>query len=238
MNKTKVFQKCFIGILFIVAGGIYLGTSITRTFCSDQDESEIVVNKTDDDFTELPELEANSVIVTVVPKEDKDTRQYETKDTVVTSSIIEEKKRIIVHVCGCVRKPDVYELQEDARLIDAVTKAQGFTKDAACDSVNQAQLLKDGQKIYIPSKEEIKEGFQLEESEFAEGNSKENHLIDLNLATKDELMTLPGIGETKADRILGYRKEHGGFQTIEDIMQIAGVKEAIFSKVKDYITVK
>ena len=146
-------------------------------------------------------------------------------------------KRIVVHVCGCVQTPGVYELNEGSRLIDAVTLAGGFTKEAAQDFVNQAMVIVDGQKIEIPSVEEVKAGFVVEDPNHVQTESGTDKRININLATKEELMTLPGIGEAKAQSIIAYRNENHGFQSIDDIQQIAGIKEAIYSKVKDLITV-
>lgn len=217
MKRKKILQKCLIGIFFIVAGGIYLGTSITKAIHSDANSIKAAV--TNNESLILSELvsKENPVVT-------------------VTNVQTESTEQIVVHVCGCVVHPNVYELEMNSRLIDAVKAADGFTENAAMDYINQAQLLLDGQRIYIPSKEEIEKGFVIEDFVLMNQNST-NQRMNINRATKEELMTLPGIGEAKAERIIAYRNEHK-FQTIEDIQQIAGVKEAIFSNVKDLITVE
>ncbi|WP_349669846.1 helix-hairpin-helix domain-containing protein [Lacrimispora sp.] len=141
-----------------------------------------------------------------------------------------------VHICGEVAAPGVYELEEGSRIFQAVAVAGGFTENAAADSLNMAESVKDGMKIQVPNQEEaqklLNEGADFSGS-FQEGRRK----VNLNTAKKDELMTLRGVGEAKADDIIRYRESHGGFQKIEDIMKISGIKEAAFQKIKDDITV-
>lgn len=147
----------------------------------------------------------------------------------------EEKQTVIyVDVCGQVNTPGVYELSNDSRVYEAIEKAGGVTEKAALSSLNQAEKLSDGQQIYVPSKEEVEKGVQDKASTPGE---EQNGKINLNTATKEELMTLSGIGETKAEAIIRYRNEQGDFQSIEDIKKIEGIKDGIFNKVKDQIAV-
>lgn len=143
-----------------------------------------------------------------------------------------------VHICGEVVSPGVYELEEGSRVFQAVEKAGGFTEKAAAEFLNMAERVKDGMKIVVLSEEEAeaaRAGGALPLSE--EALSEEKARVNLNTATKEELMTLRGIGEAKADDILRYRESHGGFQKIEDIMKISGIKDAAFQKIKEDITV-
>jgi len=141
-----------------------------------------------------------------------------------------EAAMIFVHVCGEVNSPGVYELREGSRIFEAVNAAGGMTKTAAKNSINQAQILSDGQQIYVPSEKEI-EG-QKKESE-AQAYGK----VNINQASKEELMELSGIGEAKADAIIRHREERGNFSSIEEIMEIEGIKEGVFRKIQDQITV-
>lgn len=141
-----------------------------------------------------------------------------------------------VHICGEVVSPGVYELEEGSRVFQAVSKAGGFTENAAVDTLNMAQEVKDGMKIQVPDQEEVKR--LLSQGTSSGGNMAEGRRqVNLNTAGKEELMTLRGVGEAKADDIIRYRESHGGFQKIEDIMKISGIKEAAFQKIKDDITV-
>ena len=155
--------------------------------------------------------------------------ETETRTTEKTS----EKEKICVYVCGSVKKPGVYELPEDARIVSAIALAGGFTKSASAEGVNQAERIKDGQQIYVPSKKEAGNGT----SSQAGVSGAQDKRVNLNSASREELMTLTGIGEAKASDIISYREENGGFEKPEDIMKIRGIKQGIYRKIKDMITV-
>ncbi len=155
--------------------------------------------------------------------------QEEPDSTGTSSEEIGEK--IYIHIVGAVRKPGVYTFEKEPRVIEVVKAAGGFTKQAVRSGVNQAELVGDGVQIVIESKKDQK----VKKAE--KGQQETATKIDLNVATKDELMTLPGIGESKALAILSYRDTKGRFQTIEDIMNITGIKNGVFDKIKDYIRV-
>lgn len=151
-------------------------------------------------------------------------------ETMETEEPIEEDgdadDRIFVYVCGAVLCEGVYEMPSGSRVYEAIQKAGGFADDAAVTSVNQAEVLQDEMQLYIATIEEA-------EAEQIQDDGK----VDLNNATKEQLMTLPGVGESKAGLIIQYREEHGKFQTIEDVMNISGIKEGLFGKIKEYIKV-
>lgn len=148
----------------------------------------------------------------------------------VSSDETEIPETIFVHVCGKVKAPGVYELPVGSRIYEAIEAAGGTTADAAADSLNQAQLLTDGEQLYVPSKEEV-------EIQNADGTVSSDGRININKASKEELMTLSGIGEAKADAIIRYREQQGGFKSIEEIMEIEGIKEGVFHKIENQITV-
>lgn len=138
----------------------------------------------------------------------------------------DEKENIFVYVCGAVNQEGVYELPLGSRVYEVIALAGGFREDAATTQVNQAEILDDETRIYVPVIGEM-ETLQ----------SEEDGKVNINVAGKEKLMTLPGVGESRAESILKYREEHGKFQTIEDIMQISGIKEGLFEKIKELITV-
>lgn len=155
----------------------------------------------------------------------------------------EPSQQVVVFVCGEVKKPGVYELDEDSRIIDAISLAGGYTEDACDLYLNLAGAVNDEQKIYVPSKMEVEEG--LLTSEEMSGLENVNNAgkagetrININKATKEELMTLPGIGESKAEKIIAYREENGVFASPEGIMQISGIKDGLYNKIKDRICAK
>ena len=150
-----------------------------------------------------------------------------------------------VYVSGAVKQPGLYRYQGTARVCDAIQAVGGFQANAAEDSLNLARLLEDGEQICVLTKKEAarakKKSRQAQQSEEAaegdqgSGNSSGGK-VNINTATAAELMTLPGIGEAKAALIINYREEKGKFSKIEDLMQISGIKEGIFQKIKDNIT--
>lgn len=151
-----------------------------------------------------------------------------------------------VYVCGFVANPGVYEVYEGMRLFEAIEQAGGFLPGADREWLNLAQKVSDGQRIYVCSAEETKElaaaqrigdmtgaGGGSDAGARATGTEK----VNLNTADKETLMTLPGIGEVKADAIIQYRTEHGAFASAEEIQNISGIKDAVYAKIRDRITV-
>ena len=144
----------------------------------------------------------------------------------VVESVEINEENIYVYVCGAVNMPGVYELKEGSRIYEAIGMAGGFTEEAAADAVNQAQVLKDETKLYIPTKDEIKNQ-----------TDSESGKVNINTAGKEELMTIPGVGESKAEQIISHRNKNGFFSSIEELMTISGIKEGLFEKMKEYITI-
>lgn len=170
--------------------------------------------------------------------------------------ISQEAEAIWVHVCGAVKNPDVYELPVGSRVYEAVKQAGGFTEEADESYVNQAQILSDGAKLVIPTTEQtqamaqgdqdgnigIIDGDKTEsgalKQDVAEGGTDAaGAKININTATQAQLCEIPGIGATRAAAIAAYRQEHGAFARIEDIMNVSGIKEGTYVKIKDSITV-
>ncbi|XCP84347.1 helix-hairpin-helix domain-containing protein [Roseburia hominis] len=152
-----------------------------------------------------------------------------------------EAASVCVYVCGMVANPGVYTLPEGSRIADAIERAGGMTSGAADTYLNQAALLSDGMKIYVPSKEEEK-ALQVSggEARAGEGSTPADSVrkVNLNTASKEELMTLSGIGESKAEGILAYREEQGAFKSIDEVKNVSGIGDGIFQKIKDHITIQ
>ena len=178
-----------------------------------------------------------------------------TDRTELSDASSEEAKTLVVHICGAVSAPGVYELPAGSRIIDAVEAGGGFLPEADEACCNLAEEIVDGCQIYIMTKTEScadgqtekKAGIQTSpdsDMQMTDRNVRsnsapalENGLVNLNTADVAALMTLPGIGESRAKAIISYREQHGAFAQIEDIMKISGIKQAAFSKIKDKITV-
>lgn len=144
---------------------------------------------------------------------------------------------LYVHVCGCVKSPGLYQMQEGQRVGDAVEQAGGFSGKANRDAVNLAEVLQDGIQIYIPSMQEKDLKETKESSVTGSGEEVTEKKININLASADELTELSGIGPSRAEDIVKYREENGPFSSIDDIKNVPGIGEGIFDRMKDLITV-
>lgn len=148
-----------------------------------------------------------------------------------------EDNKIYVYICGQVMSPGVYEMDTESRVYEAIQKAGGLAESAAKEYVNQAELLSDGQKIYIPSTEELEQGMRWQENMLYDEGTDSAGKVNINTANKEELMTLTGIGEKRAEAILIYRQTNGAFGKVEELMEVEGIKQGTYDKIKDQITV-
>ena len=139
---------------------------------------------------------------------------------------------IYVHICGAVINPGVYQVPAGTRVYQALELAGGSSDDAYLSGINLADKLADGQKVYIPAEGENAEGILSTDS-----GGVQSVMVNINTASEAELMTLPGIGQSRAKDIINYRVKNGLFESIDDIMKVSGIKEAAFEKIKDLIKV-
>lgn len=191
----------------------------------------------------------------------------DTLEKVEDSSNVSEEKYILVDIKGEVKKPGVYKLKENSRVIDAINVSGGLTKKAYTKYINLSRILKDENVIIVNSTSEIKKvssgnnitevkinnnsknSASISESELITndnvkseedntGNSLEsNQKVNINTATKEELMKLSNIGESKAEKIIDYRTANGNFNTIEDIKKVSGIGDKLYDSIKENITV-
>lgn len=159
--------------------------------------------------------------------------------------IEEESSKIYIHVAGEVKNPGVIEIEEGKRIIDIIQKAGGLTEYADISKINLAYEISDGQKIYIPNVNEIKNGefdgniiISNGSETLYDENKAKNQKININTAGESELQTLSGIGEAMARRIVEYREENGKFKNIEDIKNVSGIGESKFKNLEERICVK
>lgn len=148
---------------------------------------------------------------------------------------------VLVHICGEVQTPGVYELAADSRICDVLLLAGGFTADADTEAVNMAAGIEDGMQIVIPTEtdrtSETTGNSSDRTGETAAGKT-ESQPVNINTADKETLMSLPGIGAGKAEAVIAYREAGGVFKDIKDIMLVDGIKEGVYAKIKDKICVK
>lgn len=159
---------------------------------------------------------------------------------------------IYVHVCGEVNCPGVYEFNEGDRVYSAIEAAGGFTENACESYVNLAEELTDGSKIVIPNDGQIEENRDIgiirtgenvystgaASSEKTDSHGADSGLVNINTASEDRLCTLSGIGKSKAEAIIKYRENAGGFSNKEEIKNVSGIGDGIYAKLKDEITVE
>lgn len=227
LNRKKLYFFCIMKqlFLFLVVSLLFLGCKKKETLVISEDDLE----KTQQEL----QFENDQFLVE--------------KETVTEVKPLEEEL-IYVHVCGYVLNPGIYALEKDSRVYQAVEAAGGYLPQAAKDYLNQAKILMDEEKIVVYSRKEV-EGFtkeELTESVYygettvtdQSKNDSNLNLVNINDADLEELMTLPGIGESRAQLILEYRENTGEFQSIEEIQQVNGIKEGLFEKLKDKITIR
>jgi len=153
----------------------------------------------------------------------------------------EEISEIVIHIDGEILNPGIVHLPSQSRISDAINAAGGATILADTSKINLAYILKDGQKVYIPSiyDEEIVVYITDEPGKdvIIPDENPASSLININSATANELQELPGIGSSTAQKIINYRKEYGKFESIEDIMNVSGIGESKFNSLKDLICI-
>lgn len=148
---------------------------------------------------------------------------------------------IYVYVCGSVNEPGVYEVREGSRVHELIELAGGFAEDAYTLPVSMAKTVTDGQTLYVPHLNEAEDdvaGSGLSGSVTGDDAYGQKIKININTASVEQLMTLKGIGESRARDIVDYRMRNGSFKKPEDVMKVSGIKEAAYSKIKDDICVK
>lgn len=182
-------------------------------------------------------LDLNDIEETIEGSEESESIEENTND----EEKDEELEEIVVHITGEINKPGIVTLKENSRIADAINAAGGTTKEADLNQINLAYILEDGQKIYIPNKNE-----KIEDNEYIidgngnnEGstNKKEGDKVNINEAMQTELEELPGIGPSLASRIIEYREVNGKFEKIEDLQNVKGIGDAKFGEIKDKVSI-
>lgn len=249
MVRTAVV--CTVALIFALLTGCAEGTKGIE---------EDLVSLTETRPEEVPEEEADRKNQTDQEEYARNTQKEQGTSEEPPRILGEETKGVrntgivYVHVCGEVASPGVYPLPAGSRLYEAIEAAGGILENGAGEQLNQAAQIEDGQQIYVPSREEVQQGTaggaQLPQQAVTGGgntgqkgtsgnpsSSSEDGKVDLNTASREQLMTLSGIGEAKAASIIAYREEHGGFRKIEELMEVEGIKEGVFNKVRDQIRI-
>lgn len=235
MNINKFFKaipKPGMGIILIL---VFAGMISACTKRTGAEASVITVE-------DIPYFEENVIIA-----EKKTVEKPEAEASSESVVEIEEKREICIHICGAVNTPGVYMLDEGSRVYEAVMAAGGYADNADRDYVNQALVLKDSDKLVIPTLEDTARlsgegGIEGPSSSYGidgTGSDTEGTKsgVNINTAGIEELCTLNGIGEARAKAIIAYRTDNGPFKDISDIMNVSGIKQSSFDKIKDDIRV-
>lgn len=231
-NKQKIIIIIII-FLVIIIGFVFL----YKIFYVEEDE--IIIQS---EAEESANNEENNV--------DENTIQN-TKENKI--GILNNKNTIVVHVVGEVNSPGVVTLNEGARIIDAINAAGGKTEDADLSKVNLAYVIEDGVQIYIPSITETAKISESEQKEIkyiredagegiilttaSEEKDEKQLKVNINTANLEKLQTLPGVGESTAQKIIEYREKNGKFAKIEDIKNVSGIGDSKYNSLKDNIIV-
>ena len=169
----------------------------------------------------------------------------------------QEEVKLYFDIKGSVKKPGVYEFNQGDRIIDAINKAGGLTKNATTNNLNLSKKLTNEMVIYVFNKNELTttKAFEqvnnvaeckcetievnncVDKNTTNESTNNEKTKININTDSKEKLMTISGIGSSKADAIIEYRTKNGNFKTTEDIINVSGISKTIYDKIKDTITV-
>ena len=222
IKKYNVYIK--VAVLAIIIGGCGIWYCIHKNFNNNNNDITIDISKQNNTEKQILEKETQ-------------TQQTNTSE-IVKESELATVNQIYVHICGSVNNSGVYMCDSNSRLFEVIELAGGFTQEADETYLNLVEKISDGQRIYVPSKEEVLTG-NIENISQVNNNQAQSNiatsLININTASKEQLMTLPGIGEAKALDIMSYRSTNGNFKNTEDIKNISGIKESAYSKIKDLI---
>ena len=140
-----------------------------------------------------------------------------------------------VDISGCVKSPGIYKIKRNTRLFEVIELAGGLTKDADYNGFNQAEHIEDGDKIIIPAKNQ--ESDSASASQGNNATASNNGKININTADSAALQEIPGVGPATAEKIISYRETNGRFRNKEDLMNVSGIGEKTFEKMKDMITI-
>lgn len=169
----------------------------------------------------------SSLIIKCTAKPNTKVIADDNKNKDVKTEKIEDN--IVIDISGEIKNPGIYKMKGRVRLYEIIDKAGGLKEEANINSINQARYVKDGEKIIIPSSRNS-QGMD------KESISNENNLVNINTASKEELLKLPGIGEVTAEKIINYR-DNNNFTKIEDLKNVNGIGMATYNKLKDLICV-
>ncbi|MDE6941501.1 MAG: ComEA family DNA-binding protein [Lachnospiraceae bacterium] len=231
-NKIENKQKKFVCALFIVALALF--ELVLLCGCaSARDEVVMALNSGESAVQDPPGDAAAG----------EDMTEVSLSAGEISPADKDAAPQVYVYVCGAVELPGVYSLRQGSRLYEAVELAGGLTADADENCLNMARQIADGEQVVILTQEEalaLREAgaYAYPPGDAAQGVSAQDPgLVNINTATVTELTTVSGIGASRAQAIVDYRERNGRFGSIDDIKKVDGIKDGLFSKIKDKITI-
>ncbi len=240
MKKTHQQMLFFLFLFFLSA----------VTACTKKTETLVFYQTNETELQETFNIQDANAAGMILPEASTMTNTVETSLSSATASSTPEM--ITVYLCGQVCNPGVYILEAGSRLYQAVEMAGGLTNQAQAEAVNLARVISDSEQIYIP---DVSETVVLPEIASTQAEDSDNgakpangsdelifssdagNYVNINQASVEELMQLPGIGQVKAEAIVAYRNSNGLFTSIEEIKNVPGIKEAAFEKIKSMIII-
>lgn len=242
--RRTILKFTIIAAVMLLAGVCYRCSREQEVLPREEEENVLLLSSSEADtaITGTSDSGEHDLPETLIKEE------YSTQEE-TSEQVVLDVPPCFVHICGAVNIPGVYELPQGSRVYQAVEMAGGFLPEADQGFLNLAQPVADGMKITVLTRREAETAsesqgisFPGNPSGFAgngnpEGETAEKKKVNINTAGKEELMTLRGIGASRAEDIIAYREKHGSFQKIEDIMKVSGIKDAAFEKIKEDITV-
>lgn len=220
-KKQKIILSIVISIIFVLVL-IYVYQNLY------EEDTEIILTNEEN----VLDAETNEIV--------------DSNEEISSQNNRESEETVVVHVIGEVNNPGVVTLPEGSRIIDAINMAGGKTEEADLSKINLAYIVEDGTQIYIPRiNEDLNQVNLISDGAgvgvvITDSNVEENEVdskVNINTASKEKLETLPGVGETTAQKIIDYREVNGKFKTIEDIKNVSGIGDAKYESLKDKITV-
>ena len=239
----KIKNRCCYTVMLILCGTLFL-TGLTG--CKSR-EAQFLIDGLQEAKAEVDAEPSGEEISGKKSKAESDEKKSDAEEM--------QQAMIYVDVCGAVANPGVFQLAAGSRVFQAIEAAGGYLPEAALTCVNRAGVLTDGQQLYILTQEEMeRQGLDPVEMDKASDGQmngsagtgqntgmaaqvQQDNRININTADEAQLTTLTGIGATRAQAIIAYREENGPFAAIEDIMNVQGIKEGTFAKIKDEIVV-
>lgn len=247
IDKIKYRRKKHF--YFIVPGFIFLiATSFIVIFINQQLEikrkDNILESYYSEDDETISDIESSGEScdeIRMKPEEEsiKSGSSADLEETGDYGSLLQTSGIIKVYICGEVKNPGVYDIENGSRVIDILKLAGGQMEDACLEVINLAERVIDGQRVYIPSLEEISSsGYLLFESNYSESqNYQENRIVNINKANLKELESLPGIGPVTAKSIIDYRNKNGLFRVKEELKNVTGIGEKKYEKIEQFISI-